>query len=333
MKPNVLSLYSQFILQKMFTTNRKSENGFSIVTLTDEKNGCYAEITPECGATLHAFGLKNQSDNIQVIDHYQSQQEFDSQVETLGYKGCKLSPFVCRLKDSQYTFGEETYTIQNTRGVKHALHGLIYKKPFEVIEEDADHQHALVRMKYSYKGEDAGYPFDYECIVSYTLSDNCKLTVQTECINKSQGLLPIQDGWHPYFDLGEKVDQIELEFQSLEKYEFNDELVPTGKTFPYAEFSSIQPIGDIHFDNSFSLDSQECQPLCVLRNKERGIEIQILPRESYPILQIYTPPHRNSIAIENLSGPPNAFNLGKGFITLEAGQNATFETSYRINFI
>ncbi len=317
----------------MFSINHKSENGFSIIVLKDEKTGCFAEVTPQCGATLHAFGIKNNNHDIQVIDHYQSQHEFDTSAESLGYKGCKLSPFVCRLRNGKYTFGDKELTIENTRGEKHVLHGLIYKKPFKVLNQIANDQHASLSLQYAYRKEDAGYPFDYDCIVTYELAGDCKLHIRTECVNKSQGLLPIQDGWHPYFDLGNKINELGLEFQSLQKYEFDNDLLPTGKTIPYAEFSSIKPLGDIHLDNSFSLDSQECQPLCVLRNAKRGFEVQIYPKESYPILQIYTPPHRNSIAIENLSGPPDAFNLGKGFITLEAGQSTVFETAYRINFI
>lgn len=317
----------------MFSINHKSENGFSIIVLKDEKTGCFAEVTPRCGATLHAFGIKNKTHDLQVIDHYTSQQEFDQSAESLGYKGCKLSPFVCRLRNGRYKFGEEVLTIENTRGETHVLHGLIYNKPFTVLDELATDRHASVSLQYSYRKEDAGYPFDYDCIVTYELDADCKLHIRTECVNQSQGLLPLQDGWHPYFDLGARIDELGLEFQSLEKYDFDEELLPTGETRPYAEFSSIKPIGDLHLDNSFRLDLQECQPLCVLRNVQRGFEVQIYPGESYPILQLYTPPHRRSIAIENLSSPPDAFNLGKGFITLEAGQSAVFQTAYQINFI
>lgn len=318
----------------MFSIKTKTENGFSIFVLKDEESGCFAEVIPGCGATLHAFGVQNSHKNFQVIDHYESKEQFEDQVESLGYKSCKLSPFVCRLQNGAYSFGGDDLQIENIGGGKHALHGLLYKKEFAVISEVANEMHAEISMIYSYRRENTGYPFDYDCIITYGLSGDCKLHLRTECINQSgKGLIPVQDGWHPYFDLGLKVDELELEFQSTEQYIFNKELVPTGEKIAYEEFSSIKPIGSIHLDNSFILDQQECQPLCVVRNKKAGVEIQLFPADSYPILQIYTPPERQSIAIENLSGPPNAFNMGKGFITLEAGQSAVFETAYRINFI
>ena len=76
-----------------------------------------------------------------------------------------------------------------------------------------------------------------------------------------------------------------------------------------------------------------CQPMCVLRNPVKKVEIEIHPEKSYPYLQIYIPPHRKSIAIENLSGAPDAFNNGMGFITLEPGESALFKTSYQIKLL
>ena len=140
----------------------------------------------------------------------------------------------------------------------------------------------------------------------------------------------MQDGWHPYFTLGDSINELQLEFQVKNMVEFNDELVPTKRVLDFTKFSTIEKIGDTFLDNCFTLDLQECQPLCVLRNADKNIEVQLFPDETYPYLQIYTPPHRKSIAIENLSGTPDAFNNGMGVITLEPGQSALYKTSYKI---
>lgn len=297
------------------------------------KSGAYAEIVPDCGATLHAFGITNNNRRIQIIDHFRTKDEFFRGVEELGFKGCKLSPFVCRIRDGKYSFEGRQFQISSLKGGRHALHGFIYKKPFNILTENANENNASVSMEYSYKHEDPGYPFSYGCVVTYTLSGECRLQVKTVCTNISGETIPLQDGWHPYFNLGKKIDDIELEFQSGEQYVFDKEILPTGETSPFTAFATAKPIGPSHIDNSYIIDFQKPGPLCVLRNKDGGIELQIMPETSYPILQIYTPPHRNSIAIENLSGPPNAFNLGKGFIHLQAGKSVTFETAYRIKTI
>jgi aldose 1-epimerase len=207
---------------------------------------------------------------------------------------------------------------------------LIYDKSFEVVSETANDKEAAVTMKYEYRQDDPGYPFNYDCIVTWRLEKNNKLTVITECVNKDEGLIPIQDGWHPYFTLGDTINNLDLEFQSLKMVEFNTELLPTKKLIDYTRFTTIEKLGDRFLDNCFVLDSQECQPLCVLRNADKKIEIQLLPDESYPYLQVYTPPHRKSIAIENLSGVPDGFNNNIGVTTLEPGQSSLFKTSYKI---
>lgn len=317
----------------MYRVTKKSESGFEMVILTDEKSGAYAEIAPGCGATLHAYGIQNNDRGVQIIDHFRSVEEFFNSVEEMGFRGCKLSPFVCRMRYGQYSFNGKSYRISSLKGGKHALHGLLYKKPFTVIRESADEETAEVVLKYSYDKEDPGYPFSYDCIITYTLSGGCRLSIRTECINTSEETIPVQDGWHPYFNLGKKIDEIELEFQSGEQYVFDQEILPTGATTSFTEFAKAKLIGTAQIDNSYLIDFQRPQPLCVLRNRAEGLELQINPDISYPVLQIYTPPHRNSIAIENLSGPPDAFNLGKGFIPLQPGQSTVFETAYRINLI
>ncbi len=314
----------------MFSIHKKKESGFDKIILKNDVTNNYAVILPECGAILHEFTVEHNGEKVNVIDSYESMGEFKNHLEEKGFKGCKLSPFVCRLHQGKYRFGEKEYTIQKYFMGNHAIHGLLYDRPFTIVDETANAAEASVTMKYEYRAEDAGYPFNYDCIVTWQLEAENKLAVITECINKDEGLIPMQDGWHPYFTLGDTINDLDLEFQSKNMVEFNTELIPTKKLVDYNRFSGIEKLGDRFLDNCFTLDTQECQPLCVLRNREKKIEVQFFPDESYPYLQIYTPPHRKSIAIENLSGAPDGFNNEMGVVTLEPGQSALFKTSYKI---
>ncbi|HZW69235.1 MAG TPA: aldose 1-epimerase [Hanamia sp.] len=316
----------------MFTIQKKKESGFDKIVLQNDETKNYAAVAPACGAVLLEFVVEQNNVLLNVIDGYKSADEFKNQLAEKGFKGCKLSPFVCRLNQSKFTFADKEYVVEKQKSSpnKHAIHGLIYDKSFEVISETANDKEAAVTMKYEYREDDPGYPFNYDCIVTWRLEKNNKLTVITECVNKDEGLIPIQDGWHPYFTLGDTINNLDLEFQSLKMVEFNTELLPTKKLIDYTRFTTIEKLGDRFLDNCFVLDSQECQPLCVLRNADKKIEIQLLPDESYPYLQVYTPPHRKSIAIENLSGAPDGFNNNIGVTTLEPGQSSLFKTSYKI---
>ena len=316
----------------MFNIHYKTENGFDIVVLQDELTGCFAEIIPSCAAMLHAFGISKNGDRLQVIESFKSFEEYTERVEPEGYKGCKLSPFVCRVYKSTFSFGGQEFTFENRSGGNHALHGLLYNKSFNVIDTIANEMHASITMKYSYKGNEKGFPFRYSCAITWELAGDCTLKVKTEVENLDEGLIPIQDGWHPYFQLGNSVSDLELEFQSKNILLSDEDLIPTGRKVPYEKFIAVTPIHDLHFDNCFELDLQECQPLCVLRSVEMKVEIKIFPGKSYPYLQLYTPENRHSIAIENISDPSNGFNSGN-FTTLEPGQIAAFTTAYQINLL
>lgn len=317
----------------MFYISQKVDNGFDIVILKDMSTNTLVEIVPSCGAILHSFSVDHDNETVNVIQSYNNVIEFREQAEELGFLGCKLSPFVCRMKDGTYTFADKKYHIDKFYSGSHALHGLLYNVPFTVSNQFADETMAFVEMSYSYNKMDEGYPFCYDCIVTYKVEKDNNLIINTKVINRSNGLIPIQDGWHPYFTLGDKIDDLQLEFQSKEIIEFDDELLPTGKYSPYQEFGSLKSIKETTLDNCFTLNFRECQPMCVLRNPKKKIEVQIFPDQTYPFLQLYTPSHRNSIAIENLSSAPDAFNNKIGLKILNAGESVTFTTQYKINLL
>ena len=95
----------------MFTIQAKTENGFDKVILRDG-NGTFAEIIPECGAILHAFTVTKDGEEYNVIDSYESEPDFRSNVTSKGFLGTKLSPFVCRMNKGKYHFHEKDFTIE-----------------------------------------------------------------------------------------------------------------------------------------------------------------------------------------------------------------------------
>ncbi len=314
----------------MFSIKQESTPTFEKVILTDDGSSTSATIIPACGGMLHAFNIKLGDKELNIIDSYDSTDDFHKNLTDKGFKGSKLSPFVCRMEKGEYDFAGQHYKTEKFYLGDHAIHGLIYDAAFTVLSTEANDTMASVTLKHEYRSTDNGYPFDYDCIVNYTLEKENRLSVTTTIINQSVGLIPVQDGWHPYFTFGGSINDLQFEFQSKEMVEFDDTLVPTGKLLPYQEFGSLKKIEDTFLDNCFTLNFAECQPMCVLRDPVQRVQVEIHPDRSYPYLQIYTSPHRNSIAIENLSGAPDGFNNGMGIITLIEGGSATFKTVYKI---
>ena len=302
----------------------QQEHQHPVVILKDEASGTYAEVFA-FGAILNKFAIIHLAEELNVIDAFESV-EHAMQTLTPMFNGAKLSPFVCRIKNEKYHFGESNYQLSKYKMGKHAIHGLIYDAVFSVVETHADEHGACVKLQHVYDRDDEGFPFAYRCEVEYKLEKNNQLSVITTITNVDDQLVPVADGWHPYFTLGGSINDYQLEFQSKEILEFDDELIPTGKFIPYEEFGSLQKINATEFDSCFTINFAECQPMCVLRNPQKKIQVEIYPSNEYPYLQIFTPGHRKSIAIENLSAAPDALNNGLGLKVLEQHESAIFIT-------
>lgn len=317
----------------MFSIHSIQKDGLDVVQLCDDSHQTVVDVVPSIGAILHGFTVQHNGAPLNVVDHYHSASAAEKEFESGGFKSAKLSPYVCRMKNGQYRFAEQDYKIEGFYLGDHAIHGLIYKQPFVVIEQGADAEKAFVKMRYQYRKLDSGYPFNYDCEITYQLSTGNQLHISTCIINKDSGHIPVTDGWHPYFSFGSSINNCMLEFQSTAQVEFDADLLPTGKQQPYEAFGSLKSIGDQFFDNCYVVNFAECQPMLVFRDPAQKIQLEIRPDTSYPYLQLYTPPHRNSIAIENLSAAPDAFNNGMGLITLPAGESTSFSTQYSIHLL
>ncbi|HLK27152.1 MAG TPA: aldose 1-epimerase [Puia sp.] len=312
-----------------FTITHQTENELEQVVLMDEETKTSVVVLPACGAMLHAFSFQTGKDSFNIIDNYKSMDEFRNTVYG-SHKSSKLSPFVCRIKEGKYQFDNNEFEFANKFQDGSAIHGLLVKKQFEVIKEEATETSASVTMKYDYQKDDAAYPFNYTCEVKYQLGKNNMLTVETTVMNTGKESVPIADGWHPYFTLGAKIDDCELSFQAKQMLEFDEKLIPTGRLISNTKFIKHEKIEDTFLDNCFLLDELNGKPACSLRNPANGLGLLFFAEKQYPYLQIYTPPHRKNIAIENLSAAPDCFNNKMGLIILEPQQSQIFAVSYQV---
>jgi aldose 1-epimerase len=302
-------------------------SGSAIKLTSDSSN---IEILPGCGAILNRWEIKTPAGLLQAVEGYENEADFAAHCESKGFRSCKLSPYVCRLKNSVYSFEGKDYKIGKFELNGSAIHGLLYNVPFQVISSEAGSQGATVVLQYAYDGNDPGFPHPYIITIAYTLQEGNTLALSTSVQNISDGYMPLADGWHPYFHLGATVNELEWCMASNTMVEFDDTLVPTGKLIPDERFSTPRLIGDTAFDNCFLLHKPLNGPACILRNPVTNVTLHITPDENYPYLQVYIPPHRQSIAIENLSSAPDAFNNKMGLIALEPGESISFNTRYTL---
>ncbi|MET0242859.1 MAG: aldose 1-epimerase [Flavitalea sp.] len=313
-----------------FAIERYSEKGFQLMRLVDNTSGTYAVIIPGNGALLHEFAIMQDSGPQNIIDNYRDSVELESFIN-LSYKSAKLSPFACRIADGKWNY--ETADLEFERKFKdgNAIHGLLFNKPFRVTEEFADDSGAAISLRYHYNREDNGYPFEYVCEIRYVLQARNVLRLETTITNLDDDSIPVVDGWHPYFKLGGKTNDWILQLASDTILEFDERLIPTGDEADEPSFHNPQLIGDTSLDNCFVSNAAPGSACAVIQNPNNGLTLSIFASEAYPYLQVFTPDHRESIAIENLSGAPDAFNNGIGLIILEPRRSSTFNAWYVIS--
>jgi aldose 1-epimerase len=311
-----------------FSIDRKSGNGFELLWLTENATGTQVAVNPGAGALLHGFVIPLTNEKINIIDNYKDGGELADYL-SFSYKGCKLSPFACRIPGGKWHLDQIPYEFGKKFRDGSAIHGLLYDKPFRITDEFTDDNMASVTLRYHYKADDKGYPFEYVCEIRYILQTNNVLQLETTITNLSNETIPLVDGWHPYFNLGGEVNNYILGFRSDTMLEFNEALVPTGQLLNDASFITPVLLGDREIDNCFVLDHEKGLPCCVVYNPQNKLKLTFFASDLYRYLQIFTPKHRRSIAIENLSGAPDAFNNGIGLLWLEPRRSTTFNVWYR----
>jgi aldose 1-epimerase len=311
-----------------FSVSINNQQAHPIIQLKDKETGCIALIYA-FGGLVNNFSIPLNNKPHNCIAGFSSVADARKNI-AYSFAGAKLSPFVCRMRDGAYKWDQKKYKVHKHYLGAHAIHGLVYDLVYDIKDQVATEDFAKVILEKKYNATDQGYPFPYTIQLTWKLEANNRLSVNTIVYHDNKVAIPYADGWHPYFSLGGKVDACTLQCNATEIVDFDAELLPTGALKKDTRFQKGLLLKDISLDNSFILDPKEPSN-AILSNKNLSLIIE--PSAAYPILQVYTPPHRNSIAIENLSGAPDNFNNQIGLLVLEPAKKYSFTTSYQLSTI
>ncbi len=296
-----------------------------LIKLMDSDTKEYVSILPESGGMLNSLVLSLNDDKlISVLDGYKTEEELIETLES-SFKGSNLFPFPNRINSGKYLFNDKEYQLfVNFPHEDNAIHGLIFKSRFIVSEKNESDTQSRVVLVYVPENEKQGYPFNYKLNIEYIFSATDGLTISTTVENTDSIEMPIGHGWHPYLKLQSKVDELSFEFPSSKSFEVNDKMIPTGVSNNYTEYNNLSRIGNDTFDTCFSLKIDSSIAKIKLHDPKLNAGIvlwQETGNNKYNFLQVYTPEHRNTIAIEPMTCMPNAFNNKQGLIILKPGDN------------
>lgn len=255
------------------------------------------------------------------------------------YRGVPLYPFVNRLDAGRYSFAGRTYQFPVNEVARHnALHGFIQHLPVSISTSSISPTRAQAQAVYDYPGDRAAYPFPARITMTYTLDSSGSLELEMAVHNLSAEQVPVGIGWHPYFTLGEPVDDLSLRIPASKRVAVDQRLLPTGALDAQSSFVTLTPIASTTFDTCYKLDSAEdaiCSEQEVILWSERaqhGLAVwQKSGKGQFNYLQICIPPDRASIAIEPVSCGINAFNTQEGLALLQPG--ASFVAACGVRWI
>jgi aldose 1-epimerase len=275
--------------------------------------GGYRAVVVECGAGLRLL----EHDGRPLVLGYPEDRQASSG------RGQLLAPWPNRIAGGRYSFGDhEDLRLPLTEPSRgNASHGLVRWVSWTLEEITANTVSLVYRLMHQ-----PGYPWTVDLHVIYDLSAD-GLTVAFTATNLGAEPAPYALGAHPYLTAGDgPVDGWELTLPARTRLLVDEHLVPTGRADvrdTELDFRTPRRIGATSLDAAFTdLDRGEDGRFEVLLRDlgtDRGVALWMDAAHRW--VQLFTgdalPAHaRESLAVEPMTAPPNAFRSGEDLVVL-----------------
>lgn len=223
-----------------------------------------------------------------------------------------LIPYAGRVRNASYIYDGVEYRLPKNNG-ENSIHGFLKDILWSVVSKDQS------SVKLSSILSNKGYPSTLETTISYTLEEK-GLAVRIEVTNKGNLKAPLLIGFHPYFLV--TGDWRIMHDKDLRELNFRDGFFPDGTTSP-VDFNKTGDMGKSSFDNCFVGGGN------ITLESDGGTIV--ITRENMDYLVIYNGKYTDgrSVAIEPMTGAPDAFNNGIGLVDLEPGASYNCQFSVK----
>ncbi len=231
-----------------------------------------------------------------------------------------LVPFSNRVGQATLKWAGTSHPlVQNNAAEPHAIHGVGWQRPWEVLE--ADERFAL--LSYEHK-PDAAWPFAFDTSQAFRLTANA-LELSLSITNQSAQPAPVGLGWHPYFV---KREHSRIAFEASGRWEMSADKLPTQRV---ATSGLDADCAGLDIDHCF--DGWRG----VVHLRDALLHTQI--SSSLRRLVVFTNGTRDFVAIEPVSHVNNAINLMAltgasaeelGLCVLQPGESMSAEMSIQV---
>lgn len=204
-----------------------------------------------------------------------------------------------------------------------AIHGLGIERLMRVDEVRTEATLASITCSFQDDGTHPAYPFPHTFSVTFRMEELNRFDMEMRFLNEGVAEIPVGFGWHPYFQLSEKVDDLNLTLPLCEWIAFDERMLPTGDRQPYDEFARPTPLGDVSLDDCFAMPKEEGKIFVTLQGERGTLNYwQETGLDKFNFLQLFIPKSRKSIGVEPMTCITDGFNSGEGLIVLAPGEVA-----------
>ncbi|MBG9389142.1 aldose 1-epimerase [Caenimonas aquaedulcis] len=201
-----------------------------------------------------------------------------------------LVPFSNRVGGATLQWeGTQHPLVRNNGEEPHAIHGVGWQRPWEILESDA----TFAMLAYEHRA-DASWPFAFDSSQTFKLGDGV-LDLTLSVTNQSGRPAPAGLGWHPFFT---KRTRSHIAFQATGRWDMGEDKLPTQR----------RASKGLDTDCAF-LDVDHCfdgwSGPVVLRDEAMEVRIE----STLSRLVVFTNDTRDFVAVEPVSHVNNAMNL------------------------
>jgi len=218
-----------------------------------------------------------------------------------------LVPYSNRLGYRRFRWkGAEHTTQPNFDDSPHSLHGVGWRRPWEIVSSSA----VDVVLRYRH-APDGDWPFAFEARQYFTLTPEA-MRVQMVLDNLDRVAQPVGLGWHPYFP---KRERSRLHIECEGRWDPDAAQLPVRKV---AQGSIDGDVQHMNYDHCFD----GWRGAARIRDEKMSLQLSSNLRR----LVVYTPPQRDYYCVEPVSHVSNAIHMADpfahGLLSVEAGASA-----------
>lgn len=253
------------------------------------------------------------------------------------FRGAVLAPWPNRIADGRYSWGGRDHQLPvNEPDRRCALHGLLLQTRWQIVEVARTSVELAAVVE-----EQPGYPWKLTLSMTYRLDADLGLRAWFSALNPGVDTVPFGVGIHPYLTPGAgSVEDWTLSIDAKRVIDVDPARLLPRATIPVEQagfdFRGGRVIGGRVIDHAFTglaFDAAGLARATLTDTAGRGVEIEWDDRCRW--IQVHTteipghPLHRQALALEPMSCPPDAFNSAVESVALRAGDERT--ASWRIS--